>query len=124
MNFLSPSIDFARRSNILLIETMNGRISVGTADVRRPHDDGLSELGRTCRLDPAVIVQLAPDVKDARLRREVTALCKESAHADRHLSEGEDMFVRVLRAAWRMPRENESPQRSRKMSKLVSVTAV
>ncbi|SIT50532.1 conserved hypothetical protein [Paraburkholderia piptadeniae] len=80
--------------------------------------------GDTCRLDPAVIFQLAQDVKDARLRREVIALCKESAHADGHLSEGEDMFMRVLRAAWRMPQENDPPQHSRERSKLVSVSAV
>jgi len=35
--------------------------------------------GDTCRLDPAVIFHLAQDVKDLRLRREIIALCNESA---------------------------------------------
>jgi len=63
--------------------------------------------GDACRLDPAVIFCLAQDVKDWRLRREVLALCNESAHADGHLSEGEAMFIQLLRSAWQIP---ETPE--------------
>jgi hypothetical protein len=66
--------------------------------------------GDTCRLDPAVIFHLAQDVKDVHLRRQIIALCNEGAHADGHFSEVEAGFIRMLRAAWRMPEVNDRPR--------------
>jgi hypothetical protein len=59
--------------------------------------------GDACRLDAAVVAQLAADVQDWRMRRDVIWLCKEAIHADSHISEGEARFLRRLRAAWELP---------------------
>jgi hypothetical protein len=59
--------------------------------------------GDACRLDPVVVVQLASEVQDWKMRRDVIWLCKEAIHADMHISEGEARFLRLLRAAWEMP---------------------
>ncbi|SAL39985.1 hypothetical protein [Caballeronia humi] len=59
--------------------------------------------GDACRLDPAIVVQLAADVQDWQMRRDVIWLCKEAIHADRHVSAGEAGFLRLLRAAWELP---------------------
>jgi hypothetical protein len=72
--------------------------------------------GDTCRLDPAVIFALAHDVKDERLRREVVALCKEGAHADGHITEGEAVFIRLLRTAWQMPEAHETARPRRTLT--------
>jgi len=63
--------------------------------------------GDTCRLDPGVILCLAQDITDWRMRREILALCNEGAHADGHLSEGEAAFIERLRAAWQMPEPHD-----------------
>jgi hypothetical protein len=59
--------------------------------------------GDVCTLDPVMIVQLAADVQDWQMRRDVIWLCKEAIHADRHISKGEAGFLRLLRAAWELP---------------------
>lgn len=61
--------------------------------------------GDACRLDRVIVVQLAADVQDWQMRRDVIELCKEAIHADRHISEGEAGFLRQLRAAWQMPEQ-------------------
>jgi hypothetical protein len=72
--------------------------------------------GDACRLDPAVVFHLAHDVKDRRLRREVLALCEHGAHADAHLSEGEALFIKLLRSAWDMAAEPASPRSSNSLA--------
>ncbi|CAN7655050.1 TerB family tellurite resistance protein [Caballeronia sp. dw_19] len=59
--------------------------------------------GDTCRLDPVIVAQLAADVQDGKMRHEIIWLCKEAIHADKHISEGEAGFLRLLRAAWELP---------------------
>jgi hypothetical protein len=63
--------------------------------------------GDVSRIDPIVIIQLAADVQDWRMRRDIIWLCKEAVHADAHISEGEADFIRLLRAAWQLPAESE-----------------
>jgi hypothetical protein len=60
-----------------------------------------------CRLDPVIVVQLAADVQDWQMRREIIGLCKEAIHANRHISEGETGFFRLLGAAWGLPRHTD-----------------
>ena len=52
--------------------------------------------GDACRLDAAVVAQLAADVQDWQMRRHIIWLCKEAIHADKHISEGEARFLRQL----------------------------
>ena len=59
--------------------------------------------GDACRVDPVIVSQLAADVQDSQIRRDVIWLCKEAIHADRHISEGEARFIHLLRAAWNFP---------------------
>ncbi|MFT4505737.1 TerB family tellurite resistance protein [Caballeronia sp. 15711] len=59
--------------------------------------------GDACRLDSAVVTQLAADVQDPQMQRDIIWLCKEAIHADKHISEGEARFLRQLRAAWELP---------------------
>ncbi|WP_188131155.1 TerB family tellurite resistance protein [Paraburkholderia panacisoli] len=59
--------------------------------------------GDACKLDPVIVAQLAADVQDWQLRRDVLCLCKEAIHADRHISSGEARFLCLLRAAWELP---------------------
>jgi hypothetical protein len=56
-----------------------------------------------CMPDPAIVAQLAADVQDWQLRCEVIHLCKEAIHADKHISDGEARFLRLLGAAWDLP---------------------
>jgi hypothetical protein len=56
--------------------------------------------GDACRLDAAVVGQLAADVRDGQMRRDVIWLCEEATHADKHISAGEARFVHLLRTAW------------------------
>jgi len=65
--------------------------------------------GDACRLDPVIVVQLAADVDDWQMRRDLIWLFKEAIHADRHISEGEARFLRQLRAPWEWP---EPPDRA------------
>jgi hypothetical protein len=74
--------------------------------------------GDACRLDPEIVMQLAADVQDWQMRRDVLWLCKEAIHADRHISEGEARFLRHLRAAWELP-EHLDWARPREMIRLV-----
>ncbi|MDB5785115.1 TerB family tellurite resistance protein [Caballeronia mineralivorans] len=74
--------------------------------------------GDVCRLDPVIVVQLAADVQDWQMRRDVIWLCKEAIHADRHISEGEAGFLRLLRAAWEWP-EHADWARPREVIRLV-----
>jgi hypothetical protein len=74
--------------------------------------------GDVCKLDPAIVVQLAADVQDWQLRREVIWLCKEAVHADEHISAGEAGFLRLLRAAWGLP-EHVDWARPREVIRLV-----
>jgi hypothetical protein len=59
--------------------------------------------GDACRLDPAIVAQLASDVRDWQTRRDVIALCKEAIHADGHISSAEARFLYLLRASWQLP---------------------
>jgi hypothetical protein len=59
--------------------------------------------GDACRLDAVIVEQLALDVQDWQMRRDIIWLCKEAIHADRHISEGEAGFLRLLGAAWILP---------------------
>jgi hypothetical protein len=59
--------------------------------------------GDACTLDPVIVAQLAADVGDSQLRREVTRLCEETIHADKHISTGEARFLYLLRTAWGLP---------------------
>jgi hypothetical protein len=59
--------------------------------------------GDACRLDPVIVAQLAADVQDWQIRRDIISLCNEAIHADRHISEGEAGFLRMLHAAWEVP---------------------
>ena len=74
--------------------------------------------GDACRLDPVAVVQLAADVQDWQMRRDIIWLCKEAIHADRHISEGEARFLLQLRAAWALP-ENPDWARPREVIRLV-----
>jgi hypothetical protein len=71
-----------------------------------------------CRLDAVIVVQLAADVQDWQMRRDIIWLCKEAIHADRHISEGEAGFLRLLSAAWKFP-EHTDWVRSREVIGLV-----
>jgi hypothetical protein len=76
--------------------------------------------GDACRLDPDIVQQLAADVHDCHMRRHIIGLCKEAIHADRHISEGEAKFLRLLRAAWESP-EHPDWARPREQIRLVRV---
>jgi hypothetical protein len=59
--------------------------------------------GDACRLDPVIVGQLAADVGDWQMRRDVIWLCEEAIHADKHISAGEARFLYLLRTAWELP---------------------
>jgi hypothetical protein len=63
--------------------------------------------GDACTLDPVIVAQLAADVQDRQMRRDIIWLCKEAIHADRHISEGEAGFLRLLGAAWKLPENTD-----------------
>lgn len=63
--------------------------------------------GDACRLDPAVVAQLAAEVRDSQLREDLIWLCKEVIHADRHISDGEAGFLRSLCGAWALPQQTQ-----------------
>lgn len=63
--------------------------------------------GDACRLDPVIVAQLALDVQDWQMRRDILWLCKEAVHADRHISEGEAGFLRLLGASWILPEHTD-----------------
>jgi hypothetical protein len=79
--------------------------------------------GDACRLDPVVVAQLAADVQDWEIRRDIICLCKEAIHADRHISEGEAGFLRLLGAAWELP-EHMDRVRPREVIRVARVLRV
>ncbi|CAD6532006.1 tellurite resistance TerB family protein [Paraburkholderia metrosideri] len=59
--------------------------------------------GDACRLDPVIVAELSADVQDWQMRRDIISLCKEAIQADRHISDAEAGFLRLLGAAWILP---------------------
>ncbi|MFC0400188.1 TerB family tellurite resistance protein [Paraburkholderia rhizosphaerae] len=57
----------------------------------------------SCRPDPEMVLHLAQDVRDLRLREEIIALCEAGAYPDGHRSENCIVFIQMLRDAWKEP---------------------
>ena len=79
--------------------------------------------GDACSLDSAIVGQLAADVQDWQIRRDVIWLCEEAIHADRHISDGEARFLYLLLAAWQLP-EQADRARPRDLIRLVRTHSV
>ncbi|SAL75309.1 hypothetical protein AWB71_05005 [Caballeronia peredens] len=55
-----------------------------------------------CRLDALVVQQLAQEVRDEHMRREVLELCESAVLADGHITCTEAAVLDAVRHAWRM----------------------
>jgi hypothetical protein len=55
-----------------------------------------------CRVDPHVVHQLAQDVSDERVRRDVLTLCESAVVADGVMSCTEAAVIDAVKRAWRM----------------------
>ncbi|BAN24705.1 tellurite resistance TerB family protein [Caballeronia insecticola] len=55
-----------------------------------------------CRLDAHLVQQLAEEVRDVRMRREVLELCEAAVVADGHITCTEAAVLDAVKRAWRM----------------------
>ncbi|MDR5761634.1 TerB family tellurite resistance protein [Caballeronia sp. LZ035] len=53
-----------------------------------------------CRVDARVVEQLAKDVRDERIRREVLMLCETAVVADGHITCTEAIVLDAVKRAW------------------------